>query len=459
MRPPDFSSAEEREKAALKALERARTALILEHPFFGSMALRLRLTCDENCVGLWVDGQTLACNPVYASTAPEKALISALAHEVLHVALGHHVRRRERDERLWNRACDYAVNHILVEAGFSLPEGALHRPEYADKSVDEIYGWLAGLQDDSSHRARVTSEEGEESTALEGEGGDGLGGEKGRENRAASASSRSGEKGRGAPDERGGSASKRKEGRERDAENGFSGEVRDHPLLHDHKGDEAYDRAVQEADMTLVQASQEALRMGDMPAGLLRLVRGRIRPVLEWRDMLSRFIEQCADNDYSWSQPDRRHVHTGLYLPSRRESRLADVALAVDTSGSVDERLLARFCAELSGILDAFDTRLFVLYHDIAVTGHEIRTRQDMPFTPAPPGGGGTDYRAVPAALEDMGVHPACLLWFTDLECDRFPEEPACPVLWVCPAVPKVHPPFGELVIMPSEGPQVRIRR
>ena len=448
-----MSSSCERSVEALKALERARAALVLSHPFFGSLALRLRPVCDESCPGLWVDGRTLGCNPAYACAASDKALLSALAHEVLHVALGHHVRRAGRDERLWNRACDYAVNHLLLESGFSLPEGALYRPEYADRSADEIYGWLAVLQDGESHRAHVLSEEGEESAFVEGDGGsDGLGGEQGVENEASSAAPKSGEEVKGALQERGGSASDRKQGRERDAERNDCGEVRDHPLLRDGRGDAAREKAEQEADMALTQAFQEALRMGDMPAGLARFVRSRLYPSMDWREQLSRFIELCSDNDYSWSQPDRRYVHAGLYLPSRREMRLPPVALAVDASGSVDAALLSRFCTELSGILEAFDTTLLVFWHDMTVTGRAVYERQDLPVTPLPSGGGGTDYRPVAEALEETGVTPACLLWFTDMECDRFPEQMPCPVLWVCPSEPKIRPPFGEVLIMPEHS-------
>ncbi|WP_294557135.1 VWA-like domain-containing protein [uncultured Mailhella sp.] len=439
----------EREERALKALEKARSTLVLEHPFFGSLALRMRLCCDGSCADLWADGRTLACNPAYALAVSEKVLLGSLTHEVLHIALGHHVRRKGRDERLWNRACNYAVNAVLLEAGFSLPDGALFRPEYAGRSADDIYSWLARLQDGPSHRAKVTKEEGDE-ISLAAEGSQGLGGEKGRENRASSAAPRKGEKGSGT--EKGGTGRRKPEGRERGAEGSFSGEVRDHPLLKEGMGDEAREKAEQEADTALAQASREALRMGDMPASLTRLVKKRLHPVLSWRDMLARFLEQCSDNDYTWAQPHRRYVHEGLYLPSRREARLASVALAVDASGSVDAELLSRFCTELSGLLSDFDATLFVLYHDVRVNACAVYTRADMPFTPVPVGGGGTDYRPVPERLEEEGMLPSCLLWFTDLECDRFPEEPPYPVLWIVPEQPRVLPPFGETVVMPPAG-------
>jgi len=121
--------------------------------------------------------------------------------------------------------------------------------------------------------------------------------------------------------------------------------------------------------------------MGDMPAGLTRLVRRCLRPMLDWLEQLSRFFEQCSDSDYSWTTPDRRYVHQGLYLPSRREAKLPEIVLAIDCSGSVDEALLTRFCAELSGLLETYDATLHVLYHDIKVNGTKTLTRQDMLFS------------------------------------------------------------------------------
>ncbi|MBP3731605.1 MAG: hypothetical protein J6I40_09075 [Mailhella sp.] len=451
---PLKNEGESLEKAALAAMTRARATLVLEHPFFGSVALRMTLACDKECADLWADGRTLACNPAYASSLPENKLVAALAHEVLHIALGHHVRRGGRNERLWNRACDFAVNAILAEAGFSLPDGAPWRQEYAGKSADDIYAWLARLQDDESHGAATESKEGEESSA-DADGSGSLGGEEGQENESRGASRP--REGKDLGGEQGGHGTRFSEaaqGPERDAEHDFSGEVRDHPLLSSRNGSSGKARAGQESDIAMVQAMQEALRMGDMPAGLARMVRSRVRAMLDWRQILARFIENCSDSDYSWTQPDRRYIHQGLYLPSRREAKLPEIVLAVDCSGSVDAPMLERFCAELSGILETCETTLTVLYHDMHVNRHDVFTRQDMPFTPLPVGGGGTDFRPVPEYIEELGVKPACLLWFTDLECDRFPEEPAYPVLWITPEGARMVPPFGEMLEIPLAMPE-----
>ena len=442
---------DELERKSLAALKRARTTLVLEHPFFGTIALRMRMVCDETCPDLWADGRTLACNPAFAAALSEGRLVSALAHEVLHIALGHHVRRGDRDEGLWNKACDYAVNQILAEAGFSLPDGAPYRKEYAGKSADEIYAWLARLQDTESHGDDSASQNGEQSS-FDAEGSGSLGGQEGQENESRDAArSLDGDDGKTGEGEKGSRVSDEAGGREKAAEHAFRGEVRDHPLIRENGGDAQRAQARQEADVSLVQAMQEAMRMGSVPAGIARLVRQRVRPVLNWRQLLARFLENCTDNDYSWTQPDKRFLHQDLYLPSRREAKIPEVVLAVDCSGSVDAPALERFCAELSGLLEDFDTKLTVLYHDMNVNKHEVFTRQDMPFAPLPVGGGGTDFRPVPSFIDELGIHPACLLWFTDMECDRFPDEPPYPVLWVKSGGSSTEPPFGEVLALPAE--------
>ena len=443
--------------AARKALTRARANLVAEHPFFGALALRLRFRSDRACADLWTDGKTLAFNPAFASAIGDDALTGALAHEVLHLALGHHLRRQGRDEKRWNRACDFAVNQVLLESGFVLPQGFVHDPAYAGRHAEEIYAALTALPEQSPNKGARSARAAREAASAEGAGAAPL--DKGAP-LPESGAARSGPdskraKGREFQDEAAGNKVTDKRGTGRKVKGGaisFIGEVRDHPAVRDPRDAAALKGAEQELDIAVTQSLQRAANMGSMPAGLERQLRCAWRPRLDWRALLRQFLEESARSDYTWTAPNRRYLYQDIYLPSRREACLECVVLAVDCSGSVDEPTLAMFCSELSSVLGAFDATLTVLFHDTKVHKTLTLTRMDMPVRLEPVGGGGTDYRPVCRHIEESGLRPACLVWFTDLECSRYPEAPAYPVLWVCSAPNAQPPPFGQVIHLGAEA-------
>ena len=85
------------------------------------------------------DGVSLYYNPEFVDTLNSATLAGVLAHEVMHPALQHHVRRSGRDPRRWNEACDYAINPLLLDAGLSLPEGVLVDHRFRGMSAEQIY--------------------------------------------------------------------------------------------------------------------------------------------------------------------------------------------------------------------------------------------------------------------------------------------------------------------------------
>ena len=117
---------------------KARIALILEHPFFGSLALRLTLNEDPSCQTAYTDGVVLGFNAQFTGSLTLNERVGLIAHEVMHVALCHHLRRGDRNPKVWNIAGDFAINDILLESGFVLPEGALTGMG-THRSADAIY--------------------------------------------------------------------------------------------------------------------------------------------------------------------------------------------------------------------------------------------------------------------------------------------------------------------------------
>ena len=124
-----------------RKLTRARTQLLLNQPFFGTLCLRLQLMTGA-VPTMATDGRRIFYDPAFADSLTPAELEGVLAHEVLHCALGHHCRRGQCDPRLWNEAADLAINPMLVADKFTLPTGALIDPAYANLSAEEIYALL-----------------------------------------------------------------------------------------------------------------------------------------------------------------------------------------------------------------------------------------------------------------------------------------------------------------------------
>ena len=78
-------------------ISKQRTALVLDQPFFGALALRLKVIEDPSCKTFWTDSVSIGYNPAYLASLNDLETRGVLAHEVLHVANGHCWRQGDRD--------------------------------------------------------------------------------------------------------------------------------------------------------------------------------------------------------------------------------------------------------------------------------------------------------------------------------------------------------------------------
>lgn len=123
----------------------ARARLLLKQPFFGTLALFLELQEDAGVLTMATDGRRIYYNPAFVedlSRRGKNVLESAVAHEVLHLALGHLWRRGPRQPDKWNAAADFAVNTVLRNCGMAVPREWLYAEEFRDLPTEEIYARL-----------------------------------------------------------------------------------------------------------------------------------------------------------------------------------------------------------------------------------------------------------------------------------------------------------------------------
>ena len=395
----------------MERITKARTALLLSQPFFGTLALQLRIVMDPSVKTMKTDGVHLWANPAFVEGLSLEQLKGVLAHEIMHPACRHHTRRGSRSLRLWNVAADYAINPMLLSAGFELPEGALNEPRFEDMSAEAIYATLnqpGGSGGDDSQNGAP--------------GGDaGAGGD---------------------------SAPPADDGQPDDAyiDPGGCGGVCDAPGV-DGRPPSPADRkhAERQWDVAVSQALEVAKGCGQLPAGIERFVTEVRTPTIYWTDVLRAFFHEIGKDRYSWTRPDRRFIHAGLYLPGRHSRNLGPVVVAVDSSASIDPPTVAQFSAETSAILETCrPSRIDVVYCDSTIGGVETFSTNDLPLKLQVVGGGGTDFRPPFEWVESEGLSPACMVYLTDLESSRFPPPPAYPVLWA--AIGKRTAPFGDIV-------------
>ncbi len=366
-------------------VKRARVALILKYPFFGTLAMHLEVeACPDNKHGVYsaaTDGKHLFYSPEWFATLSDEEIKGVVTHEVLHAALAHMTREGTRIHDIWNIAIDFAVNAIIIKNNIVLPASRLYEQQYEDKCAEDIYADLiknavviTGMHTLDQHlRPQGGAGSGKDETAPQGAG-----------------------------------------------EKGGSGRLPD------------YNPRDKDWPSILAAAAEAARGQGKMPAGMDRLIDETLNPRIPWRQMLAEFIVNANKHDYDMRRPNRRHIHNGVYLPSLRGEEL-DIVVAIDTSGSISDEELSQFIAEVNGIMSSIrGWTLHVMGCDAAVHGYErVQYPESLDFRLVCKGRGGTDFCPVFEKVNEEALTPACLIYLTDTY-GTFPDdEPGYPVLWI----------------------------
>lgn len=448
-----------------KKISRARTQLLLEQPFFGTLALKLKMVPNPFIPTACTDGKEMLYNPDWIDGLDMKQLRGLLAHEVMHCGNGHIWRRGAKDPWKWNQACDLAINPILIEAGFTLPDSnwktyAAENGINIDSAVERIYNQLPDEQEEdeqegipcgegmgsgengdvedenqkqNEENGNVEDEQNNGDSEKDEQEGDGGESEEIDDNEQEGANSSNGSK----KQEKNGKTS---EERAMCSKDPFGcGGIMDGDADEDEKEMEAEWKAA------LVQAEAVA-GAGNLPAGIRRMIDNMIDPELPYDVLLRDFLEQTANDDYNWSNPSRRFTGSGFILPGLKSEELPDVVFVNDTSGSVGQKECEIFASVLSDLLGHYNTTIHAIDCDADI--HKVRelTPEDLPLKMEMYGGGGTDFNPPFEWVEKQGLEPSCMLYLTDLEpWNGFPPEPEYPVVWLSTG-PTQEAPYGQVI-------------
>lgn len=188
---------------------------------------------------------------------------------------------------------------------------------------------------------------------------------------------------------------------------------------------------------TLLKKTAEAIQAyadsnpGKVPGGLLREAKNILEPQIDWVDeFLSMFRAVTAKHsgyaNYSYSRPSRRSSGSAFILPVMRNPPAPEVAIVLDTSGSMDEgKEIAMALAEMEEILNRVarfsETQsIKIINCDSASTEVAIvRDLNDFEII----GGGGTDMRVGIKAAAELKPRVDIIMTITD-GFTPWPKEP-----------------------------------
>lgn len=401
----------------------ARVSLLLKQAFFGNLATRLKLVnADEWLPTLATDGRHFYYNSRFVNMLDQKEMEFGFGHEVLHCVYDHFGRRDNREPQLWNIANDYCVNNDLVDHGIGrkiTTIDILYDRKYKGMPSEEVYGLLkenvqyVDMQD-------LIDKMLDDHLDGEGEGeGDGD-----QEDCGTCDGTGKGSDGKDCPD-CGGTG---KKGR---------------PKLSKADRDEIRD----EFKEAVINAASNEPNAGNIPGNVKKMLKELTEPQMDWRELLNLHTTSAIKDDYTWMRPSRRSWHMDAIMPGMNPGECIDIAVAIDTSGSISQDMMRDFLSEVQGCMESFVSyKIHLFCFDTAVhcpaqyDSDNINSIEEYEMG----GFGGTDFEPIFEYMKEAEIEPERLVVFTDgYPFGSWGDPDYVDTLWVIHGSTSIEAPFG----------------
>ncbi len=373
-------------KAVLEQLTRARISLLLHQPFWGNLATRLILrdyTEHPWCTTAATDGRYFYYNRNFISKLNKNETVFLFAHEVEHCIYDHMSRRGSRKADMWNAAADFVINLELQEH---------HVGKMPDKKTCGVEGCLdvkyKGMFAEQVYDLLMKDPKAsycEFDIHLEPGGKDGKG-----------------------------------EPMTEEEQRALSDEIR----------------------AAVMQAAK--VDVGNTPLAVKRMLKDITEPQMDWRQILNLKLQSMVKNDFTWMRCSRKAQGNGYYLPAMKEDFRLDVAIAIDSSGSISDEMIRDFLGEVRGIMEQFnDFKIHLwcsdtkVYNPVTFTPDNIDDIDTYEIM----GRGGNDFRCNWEYMKENDIVPERFLHFTDgYDCGTgFGDPNYCDTTYVIHSDPEHH--------------------
>lgn len=372
----------------------SRMRILCNHGFFGLLLMHMKFAVDEEHETAATDGVRITFGTEFLENLSDSELDFVMMHEIMHVVLQHCTRGEDRDQLLFNIACDIVVNsNILLENKMNLNSITLKE-----------YGESMHLTPDGKEGHKYTAEEVYEmlqTKASEQESWD-------------------------------------------DHSKWGQSEEEDSTLK------DVWNKRFQDACEAMKIRDSSNIR-GTLPAFAERLFEELKKPQTDWRTILNDFIQEEVV-DYSFTPPDRRFDDCPFFLPdfNEKDDKVEKILFMIDTSGSMSDEMITAAYSEIKGAIDQFDGKLsgWLGFFDAEVIEPKPFENEEEFRIIRPYGGGGTSFHVVFQYVQEQMQDdlPVSIIILTDGYAPFPSQEMAMgiPVLWIINNE-KVTPKWGKV--------------
>jgi predicted metal-dependent peptidase len=355
--------------------------------FYASVLYQMPMIEKSSLPTMATDGKSIFYNAEFTDALSEAELDGVKVHEAYHRILKHHLRMGKRDAELWNIACDYAINPIIIQSGLVLPEGALIDAKFKGMSAEKIYDLLK-----------------------EDQGDDGNGG---------------GGSGQPQPQAWGN--------------------------VEDQGGDMSEDQIKSEEATINAQVVMAVNSMkteaGKLPANIKEIIDEMKRSQIDWKDVLRRFVGGDQPEGYSYRRPNRRQWYLNeVVTPVSNKIGCGDIVVGIDTSGSVSSIELSYFLGELNEITKNSGAESVTVIQCDADVQKVVRYEKGEDIEQFEvKGRGGTRVMPVFDYIDNENIKVDNFIYFTDMGIFDYPKsDVGYPILWVSSDIKCKDAPIGQ---------------
>jgi predicted metal-dependent peptidase len=260
--------------------QKIRVAFLFDHPFLSVLTLSLPTDFTTNKYSPFeTDGASIKIDTKRLAKYSEDEIKYLYAHTLLHIALKHPYRQKQKDSYIWNKSANIVVNLILstFEDIGSRPDDEIYDESLKDMCVEEVYNLLNKEKKEESHT--IAQKDGTTKAYIYDES---------------------------------------------------KLDIQD--VATDSSGKDE-----QNIDSLIVQALSIANKSQSKYNGMQIEIKEVIKPNISLKDILKEYlISSLFEKVSTYTRPNRKFIHKNLYLPGyKKHDEMLKLYIAIDSSSSV----------------------------------------------------------------------------------------------------------------------------